>query len=391
MKIDSTPVAECETNFFTPLPTISESIGKVEVMKITNIEKIPVVIPYHERVRGHLQRCWNLANRATDDEYRDNYEKYLAEWRSSSPPQVETCIYQVHTDSGIVGLGEGGDISDGGMQSYLGKNPFEFILNDGTRALQIAFYDIMGKAVGLPMAQLFGPMQRENVKIAYWSHCFPPEVLQQEAKIAVENGFRAHKIKRRAHTDILEQIGVVSEVIPEDYHIAIDANATFGTTDRAIDIGRKLEVYPQVKCLESPIAQDNIEGYLFLKQRLPYRLAIHAGTPGVLKAINTGMCDYFVVSGGAAGIIETATVADAGGLEFWIQMGDYTGISAMFMIQIASAIRNASLGHVSLYFLLENYLLTEPIVVEEGCVKIPSKPGLGVEVDMDAVEQYRVG
>jgi len=355
-------------------------------LKITNIERITVDIPYSERIREHLQKCWNFANRATDDDFQQNYAEYLKEWNESQPPSVNTCVYKVHTDEGITGVGEGGSISEDRIKSFVGKSPFEFIMDDGLGPLQIAFYDIMGKTLDLPMAQLFGPIAREDVPIAYWSHCFPPEILRQEAKIAVENGFMAHKIKRRAHTNIIEQIGSVSEVVPEDYHITVDSNATLGNIDRVLEVAGKLEKFPQVRCLESPIAEDNVEGYLLLKKKLSYPLAMHSCS---LSAVSSGMVDYFVLSGWASSIMGRAALAGAGGKSFWLQMG-FTGISAIFMVHLAAAISNASMPHVSLYLLLEDDLLAEPLVVSNGHAKIPEKPGIGVELDEDAVERHRV-
>ena len=60
------------------------------------------------------------------------------------------------------------------------------------------------------------------------------------------------------------------------------------------------------------------------------------------------------------------------------------------MIHLAASIKNASLSHVSLYFLLEDDLLAEPLIVSNGHVKAPEKPGIGVELNDDAVERYRV-
>jgi L-alanine-DL-glutamate epimerase-like enolase superfamily enzyme len=109
-----------------------------------------------------------------------------------------------------------------------------------------------------------------------------------------------------------------------------------------------------------------------------------------LKAVSSGQCDYFVLGGWASGLMRRAALADAGGMSFWMQMG-HTGISAIFMIHLATAIKNASMPHVSLYLLLENDLIVEPLVISDGCAKMPAKPGLGVEIDENAVETYRIG
>jgi hypothetical protein len=58
-----------------------------------SIERIDLDIPYFERVREHLQKGWGLANRATDDEYAADKEKFQQQWRDSSPPSVTTSIY----------------------------------------------------------------------------------------------------------------------------------------------------------------------------------------------------------------------------------------------------------------------------------------------------------
>ena len=80
-------------------------------MKITSIERIDLDIPYFERVREHLQKGWGLANRATDDEYAADKEKFQQQWRDSSPPSVTTSIYHVHTDEGLVDIGEGSPLT----------------------------------------------------------------------------------------------------------------------------------------------------------------------------------------------------------------------------------------------------------------------------------------
>ncbi|HHZ89119.1 TPA: hypothetical protein EYN98_22850 [Candidatus Poribacteria bacterium] len=68
----------------------------------------------------------------------------------------------------------------------------------------------------------------------------------------------------------------------------------------------------------------------------------------------------------------------------------FTGISAVFMAHLAAAIPNASLAHVSLFRLLEHSLLAEPLQISKGKAKVPSKPGFGIEIDMDAIDKYRV-
>ncbi len=359
-------------------------------MKITHIEHIALHIPYQERIREHLQKGWSLGNRATDEEFEEKKDAFYQEWKASSPPSVQDSIYRVHTDEGLIGIGEGKALSGDQLQTYVGRSPFEFIMDDSPGPLQIAFYDLMGQFHGLPIARLLGP-SRESAPLAYWSHCFPPEVIQQEAKIALAKGFKVHKFKRRAHTDVVEQVAAIAAVAPEDYELTIDANQTFGSLERALAIGRELKNYPQVHCLESPIDQSDIAGYRTLRQELGYPLAHHMGTPEPIAALYAEAYDYFILGGGVASVMRKAHICSARNKPFWMQLStEASGVATLFMMHLAAAVPNATLGHVSLFQLLEHQLLQEPLEVENGHLKIPAKPGLGATLDMDAIDRYRV-
>ena len=87
-------------------------------MRITDIDAIPVEVPYHERIREYLRKGWGFANRATDQEFKEHREVFEAEWSRSTPPIVDVCIYKVHTDEGPVGLAEGARISPERLATY---------------------------------------------------------------------------------------------------------------------------------------------------------------------------------------------------------------------------------------------------------------------------------
>jgi muconate cycloisomerase len=359
-------------------------------MKITRIERIALDIPYAERVREHLQKGWGLGNRATDEEFAAESERFHQEWRDSKPPTVKTSLYLVHTDEGLTGLGEGAALTEEQLAVYTGHSPFDYIGDDGVGPLQIAFYDLMGQALELPLARLLGPA-RDTAPLAWWSHCFPPAALATEAERALAQGYRVHKFKRRAHTDVLEQVAAIAAVTPDDYSITVDANQTFGTLERALDIGAKLKAIPQVSCLESPIQQGDIDGYRRLQQELGLKLAHHMGNPDPIDALHSDVYDYFILGARVAGTLRNGHICAARDKPFWMQLGgDGTDISTLFMLHLAAAIPNATLGHVSMQHIQEALLLQDPLIVQDGEVAIPQTPGLGGTLNMDVVDRYRV-
>ena len=129
-------------------------------MKITRIERIDIDMPYQEQVVEHLRKGWGLGNRATDEEFASQRERFEREFRGSVPPRVRTALYLVHTDDGLTGLGEGAALDADQLAGYQGRSPFEYINDDGPGPLQIAFYDLMGQAVGLPA----GPSPRTGAR-----------------------------------------------------------------------------------------------------------------------------------------------------------------------------------------------------------------------------------
>ena len=84
-----------------------------------------------------------------------------------------------------------------------------------------------------------------------------------------------------------------------------------------------------------------------------------------------------------------AHIANARSKEFWMQSTD-TDITALFMLHLAAAMPNAIRGHVTTSQLHEHGLLQESLVVADGHVAIPDRPGLGATLNMDVVERFRV-
>ena len=135
-------------------------------------------------------------------------EGVLAKSDTHGFDKIPKFMLKVHTDSGIVGLGEthrmgGGPDSAGAVQlrraaeALRGKNVLDFYLphlqlpvDTDVMAFGVAFYDIIGKAVGWPVYRLLGGLGQRKVLVNYWCGVgLSPEELRQAAQRAVAGGF----------------------------------------------------------------------------------------------------------------------------------------------------------------------------------------------------------
>ena len=334
-------------------------------MKITRIDVIQVKAPYHEGISElMIQR----------DLYQIDY------------------VYKVYTDEGIVGIGDDGQQPDEEIRRYIGRDPFEFMNGYAPTPLQQAFYDIMGKALGVPVHRLLGEKVHDKVPIAYWSIDMMPEEWADEARRAYALGYRVHKIKARPWFEIVEQVQAISDAVPSDYKLRVDANDSFETPARTLEVADLLRDY-NIESFETPIPQDNIDGYLEIERNCDMPITIHFGKPDPIEAIKAGMTDSFIIAypdSRAANAKREAAVAHAAHLPVWIQIVGL-GMTTAYVMHLNATMPNATMPAITLSCLRANGLIEPAIQMEDGYATVPDKPGLGVELDEDALENCRVG
>jgi hypothetical protein len=116
---------------------------------------------------------------------------------------------------------------------------------------------------------------------------------------------------------------------------------------------------------------------------------MHVGNPPLMTALKEDVCDGFVVSGGASQVLHEASIIAEANKVFWMQLVG-TGITAVWALHLAAVSSHARWPAVNCHNLYENMLLAEPLRVDGGLAAIPQGPGLGVDIDWDAVERFRI-
>ncbi len=342
----------------------------------------------------------------------------------------ETLLVKIETDAGLVGWGETSPISGarGTIDDHLGprligENPLEYRrlwrmmwgpnFGNGLAvgALDIALNDLRGKALNLPVAELFGGRLRSRVPayasaMNYLEGLEPEEHFPKEAAEKVKQGFRALKMRIGRYSVAREAklAAAVRAAAGPGIRLFADANAAY-TLATALEMGHELHKLG-FEAFEEPLPQSpKYAGYEDLRRRLPLSLA--AGEALDSRATAQELIDRRVMD-----IIQpdVSLCGGIGELLFIAEMAALSGIRCIPHcwggdIVIAATVHLISLlpdphpGFPTDTPLLEldqsenpwrNGLAREPFVLQEGHVTVPVKPGLGIEVNEDVVRKYAV-
>ena len=320
------------------------------------------------------------------------------EWNAREVWQWCICeIVRLTTDAGIVGYGETlphytwGRVTDEAVARVKGANAADFLGDDSLGAgLQMAIYDVVGKALDAPAYRLFNlPKVREAVPMAWWNIDFPPEALAEEAKLALERGYTALKTKARPWWDVYEQVDAMSAVTPRHFKIDMDWNQMLINESNAAPVLLELDKQERVALYESPIMQRDVEGQKLLRQKVQKAIALHFGDPQFPVAARGEVCDGFVIGGGVSRVLRDGAISAQFDKPFFLQIVG-AGITTALSVQLGAVLPMAQWPAVNC---LNNYaddLIVKPIEIHEGYAHVPEAPGLGIEVDEKALVKYKM-
>ena len=347
----------------------------------------------------------------------------------------DTLVVKVHTDAKIVGVGEvdsspavakaivdapiSNKISRGLSECVLGQDPFEIDrllhrMYEGTiffgrqgaviqaiSGVEIALWDIVGKATGHPVYQLLGGGFRKKFR-AYASILFgdTPDETERIGRDLVKQGYKAVKFgwgpMGLSEESDIAHVRAARKGLGATAELMVDAGLCW---DTATSIRRAKQFADfNLAWLEEPLHPDNIEGYA--------RLC--ASTPPMRIAAGEEICDLKEMSQMMdAGIdVVQVDVTRVGGLARSKRMGweaverhrlcvnhSYkTGINIAASLHFVAALPNT---HYFEYCVeqgdLRKYLTKQAFPVIDGDISVPEEPGLGIELNEEIVAKYRVG
>jgi L-alanine-DL-glutamate epimerase-like enolase superfamily enzyme len=282
----------------------------------------------------------------------------------------------------------------GGVTSYIG-------------AVNHALWDILGKHTGLSISRLFGGRYVEKVK-PYASMLFswPVDEMVANLESGMERNFRAFKMgwgtfgRVDAARDE-ELVRVARKTVGDDCEVMIDAGGSdvywHGDLKWAMETARMLRDYG-VRWFEEPLRADDIEGYRTLRDASPVHIATGEVIRGRLNFepfIRNRACDILQPDQTICGGLSESRRIWQSAYDANIQVvmhGWNTAVGAAADLQLTASMPN---GRYLEYWHPAPYvsgILAKPLLLdEEGMLPIPDGPGLGIEIDEDALRAHARG
>ena len=340
------------------------------------------------------------------------------------PGYLMRTVVELITDEGIVGLGEvGGGDQRGALMKLkpriVGMDPFDleaikmktlrtiYYLSNSRLygALEIACLDIQGKAAGVPMNQLLGGKVRDAIPmIAYlfWRYDRPgggdDERAEDLADWCVELhetlGVNAMKLKAGV-MDPMEEARVAElcrERLGEKFGLRIDPNGVWSVAT-AVRVGRRLEELG-MEYFEDP--SWGLEGMRAVRQQVRIPLATNMypnkfddlGPAIRMDAVDIILTDLHYWEG-PRGVKDLSAVCRTFNLGVAMHSGAEFGIELAAMLHTASAIPAMSFAGDAHYHYLEDDIIVGGLMpYVDGCIAVPTGPGLGVELDEEKMAFY---
>ncbi|MFN0121105.1 MAG: mandelate racemase/muconate lactonizing enzyme family protein [Blastocatellia bacterium] len=345
-----------------------------------------------------------------------------AEWSSGKRPGTTRLIVQVHTASGLTGVGEticlwefvepalartmiplaiGEDACDierlckkiEGAGFYHHQRAMVAALC----GLEMALWDIVGKQAGMPLYQIWGGAYRRRIPMIAYLQSKDPQQVAEETARSVATGFRTIKVKigMTPESD-LEIVRVAREAAGPDIKLRADVNGawTIGTAKRML---RKLEQY-DLEFIEQPLPMDDLRGHAELRRLFSTPVALDESAYTMQDALNiirAGAADVLLLdphqAGGLHRCRKAAAVAEAAGIPVTLHSGAELGFSTAAYLHLAATIPNMMLAIDNQYGNQSDDIVTSPHAYADGMMPLPVDPGLGMRLDAAKLAQYHAG
>lgn len=383
-------------------------------MKIASVETIPVKLP----------------------------TRRVHQWANLKTPIGVYLLVKVTAEDGLTGLGEAPALKDwgGDHMRYYGETPqsASHVINDilaphiigedprriewlHTRmhaaikgfpyckaAIDMALYDLAGKSMGVPAYMLLGGLYRDAVPVSHSIGLMDMEEAVTEVMAVRDEGIKTIKLKGGVEpARDVELVRRVRSALGPDIKLTVDANNGYRSPKEAVRTIKAMEEY-DILYMEQPVEGLDAMAEVTRRVDTPIMADESAWTPwDILEIIEKRAADiisiYTTKPGGLFPAKKVAAIAESAGLQCNVNGSVEMGVGNAANVQMAASTGAVNLACVipvtlpdaertgriaGIYY--KDDIVADPFELVDGAVRVPDKPGLGVELDDEKVERYRL-
>ncbi len=260
----------------------------------------------------------------------------------------------------------------------------------GFASLECLALDAMGRHWGVPAHFFLGGAVRDGVEADFWSNQPSPETARRLAADATRLGVRGWKMKAGLNRQVLEVARVIAGEFGPRFRITIDPMGAWRSPLASAELWRELREIDAAIQIEDPFPHAHPELWRETARSEGRPLIWH---PRTLEAALAGLRDDFAAgfNFGQPGSAFTALagLTEAAGRPCWQGSSIESGVFQHYRLHSAAAAPACTLGSdLCSEWVRECTLITAPMTYHEGRALVPDRPGLGVELDLAAVNRY---
>jgi len=271
--------------------------------------------------------------------------------------------------------------------------------------VDVALWDLKGKALGLPLYALLGGAYRKTVRL--YASKVPglknindekeTSLLVERLRLLMKQGYTAFKLGGGLGVESdIRSVEVARETVGSKCKIMFDAGCVYDLKE-AFKLGKHLQDL-DVEWFETPLPPNKMEGYAELAHKLDIKIATdaHPDPSQVLSLLTEDGIDVVlsdVTSGGGITVSKRiATMTELFNVEFSVHAGWHiSAIGYAASAHLSASAPNLNFQEGRIHFEdnpLGNSMLKEPLKVENGYLRVPEDAGLGIEIDEEALLRY---
>ncbi|WP_424978681.1 mandelate racemase/muconate lactonizing enzyme family protein [Leisingera sp. S232] len=333
-------------------------------------------------------------------------------------------LIEMEAEDGTIGYGETTAAPDADAQkiileklagSYIGRSVFDissaqddayrrhFLVFGGNMqryanqlfcGLEMAALDLQGKLMGRPVWELLGGEKRKDVGYFYFLQGQTTEELVADARAGVKAGHPILYLKVGISAEYdLANIRAIRQAIGPDHRLRLDANEGWPPAHALRMINAIADC--NIEYIEQPTTSLSLAPLKHLKERSPIALGADQSVftlQEVFQACAGGVADMIAVGpreiGGLKGMMKASAICEGAGITLCIHSSMTTGITTCAEHHIGRAAANLDDGNQIMWQLLKDNIIASPCLEpQKGILSLEGRPGLGFELDFDAVAE----